>query len=396
MRIVHITNAGGFGRTQRGGAERAVDELASELSTSFGWDEHVIAPPEFFANGSLGESVARHPVGLSEFSTLKARRHSGMIAQTLREIQPDVVMTHLLRGTMIGLPAAARNTKAKRVSVLHATLSDYEKQPGRNRFKGSLNRAAYRRVAGNLADLNIAISGVNRADLVEVDRLDPKSVVMIHNWVSPEFSASKRGGRSAVRAGIEVGPEAPLALVAGRLEREKNQSLAIELLADAPDLTLAIAGEGELRGELVALARRTGVEKRVRFVGHRTDIAELMAAADVVVVPSLFEAFGRVIVEALAVGTPVIASQIPAIEEVLEGAPAGAATTIPLDDRQAWADHLSDAAAGAADPEELAAFAAHRYSLHAAATRYDCALRSLVDGTSADQATFDALPGAPR
>lgn len=396
MRIVHITNAGGFGRTQRGGAERAVDELSSELARSFGWEEHVIAPPEFFAGGNRSESVNAHPVELGEFGMFRSRRRDGEIASVLREIDPDVVMTHLLRGTLVGLPLATRFTRAKRVSVLHATLSDYERQPGHRKLKGRLNRAAYRRAASRMADLNIAISEVNRADLVSVDRLNPDLVLTIHNWVSTEFDVAKRTSRDAVRAGIDIGTDTPLALIAGRLEAEKNPAFAIELLVHVPELALVLAGDGALRGELEALALRLGVQARVRFLGHRSDVPDLMAAADIVLVPSLFEAFGRSIVEAIAVGTPVVANRLPAVEEVLDGAPEGAAKTIPLDDQASWIEVLSAVASGEvtpANPETLADFARRRYSLEAAAARYDFALRSLVDGSPATQVELDAIAG---
>lgn len=376
MKIVHVTNAGGFGRTQMGGAERAVAELSTALANDYGWEEHVIAPPEFFSASTIGEGVTTHPLELDEFSLRRARGSSGGLRSKLKEISPDVTMAHLLRGTLVGLPAAASVTTSLRISVLHASLSDYRTASIRQRLRLAANRAAFRRVAKRYADLNIAVSEDNHKDLVEIDGLAPRSVQTIHNWASPEFNLEARSRRAAVRAAMGVRPEDRLVLAVGRLEPEKNQGFLIELLAAAPSLTLAIAGAGALHDHYEQAASAAGVAERVRLLGFRRDVPQLLAAADVVAVPSLFEAFGRTVVEALAVGTPVVTNSLPAITEILDRAPAGAGRQVPLRDRDGWRAALEH------DDEhssaELAAYAREHFSLERAAATYDQALRRLT------------------
>ena len=100
----------------------------------------------------------------------------------------------------------------------------------------------------------------------------------------------------------------PLALAVGRLHPNKGFALLLEALAMTRDVRLDIAGDGPLRGDLVALAQKLGVANRVRFLGWRTDIAALLAQADVFVCPSLHEPLGNVVIEAWSSGVPVIAT----------------------------------------------------------------------------------------
>jgi hypothetical protein len=92
-----------------------------------------------------------------------------------------------------------------------------------------------------------------------------------------------------------------------RLHPKKGLDTLLRALATLPDCVGWIAGEGPLRAELEALAVRLGVADRVRFLGWRRDRAALLRAADLCVLPSRYEPFGTVILEAWAAGTPLVA-----------------------------------------------------------------------------------------
>jgi glycosyltransferase involved in cell wall biosynthesis len=127
----------------------------------------------------------------------------------------------------------------------------------------------------------------------------------------------------------------PLLLFLGRLHEKKGVDIALKALAELPECWLWIAGEGPLRGELQALAERLGVADRTRFLGWRTDRGALLRAADMLVVPSRYEPFGTIMVEAWQTGTPLIATAAagPAayIEEERNG------LLVPIDDVAAFA-----------------------------------------------------------
>ena len=99
-------------------------------------------------------------------------------------------------------------------------------------------------------------------------------------------------------------------LFVGRLEKEKNPALAIRAFAEtAPDECLIIVGAGSQRAALESLARELGIEDHVFFEGQQ-DAAPYYALADLVVVPSHYEGYGLVIIEALAAGKPVLATDV--------------------------------------------------------------------------------------
>lgn len=108
-------------------------------------------------------------------------------------------------------------------------------------------------------------------------------------------------------------------LYVGRLEQEKRVDLAVRTLARARnaghDAGLTIVGDGRESKNARALARSLGVEQFVEFVGRRDDIGPYLSQADAVLVPSVYEGYGLVIVEALAAGIPVIATDVGVARE---------------------------------------------------------------------------------
>jgi glycosyltransferase involved in cell wall biosynthesis len=99
--------------------------------------------------------------------------------------------------------------------------------------------------------------------------------------------------------------------------------MAALLLCDFPAARFVIVGDGPQRDELVALARDLGIADRVIFAGFRTDVPDLMSAFDLFVLASVFEPFGLVLVEAMALEKPVVASRVNGIPEVVADGEAG-------------------------------------------------------------------------
>jgi glycosyltransferase involved in cell wall biosynthesis len=142
-----------------------------------------------------------------------------------------------------------------------------------------------------------------------------------------------------------------------RHEYQKGQPFLLEaaaILRDRhPDLVVLVCGrDGTSTRELHALHEELGLGDRVRFLGYREDVPDIVAAADVFAFPSLFEGLGGSLIEAMALGLPIVASDIPPIREtVVDGE---CATLVP----PASADALASALSGLlVDPERRAAYA---------------------------------------
>jgi len=135
-------------------------------------------------------------------------------------------------------------------------------------------------------------------------------------------------------------------LVAARLDPQKGQDLLIEALQTVrravPNVEAWLAGHetGTSASSLRALAERLGVKEHVRFLGFRSDLPALMSAADIVVLPSRWEGFGLVLLEAMNAARPIVATRVGPVPEVVEDGVTG--VLVPPDDPGALADAVVD------------------------------------------------------
>lgn len=109
----------------------------------------------------------------------------------------------------------------------------------------------------------------------------------------------------------------PLVLTVARLDEQKGHRYLLEAAVYVPDATFVFAGDGPERPALEDRARRLGVGDRVVFLGRRDDVPDLLACADLFVLPSLFEGLPLSVLEAMAAGTPVVASAVGGVEEAI-------------------------------------------------------------------------------
>jgi glycosyltransferase involved in cell wall biosynthesis len=129
------------------------------------------------------------------------------------------------------------------------------------------------------------------------------------------------GHRSRVRQELRLAPEELMVLATGSLVPRKGHAVLIRALAaqsaDGPRWRLAIAGNGSERATLDALCRELGVEDRVHLLGHRDDIGDLLAAADIFAMPSLWEGLPLAVLEAMRAGKALVASATSGIPEAV-------------------------------------------------------------------------------
>ncbi len=122
-----------------------------------------------------------------------------------------------------------------------------------------------------------------------------------------------------VRAHWGLPENAPLLVNVGRLAQQKNQAILFEALLHLPEAHLLLVGDGELRASLQKQVAQLRLEKRVHFLGEleSQDVLALLFVCSVFVFPSFYEAMPMAVVEAMGSGLPVVASDIPAMREVL-------------------------------------------------------------------------------
>lgn len=184
------------------------------------------------------------------------------------------------------------------------------------------------------ADRVIVCSSDMHREVVSALDAQPDTVTIVPNGVDTSAWATTAEQRETARATLGVGA-APFVVLVGRLEHEKGAQDAIEALVHLRHPAhLVLVGEGARRHDLRELADRRGVAARVHLTGRLDDVAvaATVAAADVALVPSRYEPFGLVALEAMAAGTPVVASTAGGLRDVVTDGVTGR-TVAPGDPR---------------------------------------------------------------
>jgi len=148
----------------------------------------------------------------------------------------------------------------------------------------------------------------------------PAKVRLVPNGVDLKRFAP-RPPSGALRASLGVPPSAPIALSIGRHVPEKGYRYLVDAAAlverARPGVHWVLVGDGELRSELEAQARRLGLASRLHFTGWRDDVADTLALSDVFVLSSESEGFGRVLVEAMAMGRAIVATAVGGVPDIV-------------------------------------------------------------------------------
>lgn len=181
-------------------------------------------------------------------------------------------------------------------------------------------RLVNRFVLAHLADEINAVCGFSARSLSEVDGFPAHRIEIIENGIDPE-RYQLNADRSALRRRLALDPSKRYVVCVARFHPVKNHYMLLEafarVAAAAPDVDLLLAGDGPLRSELVERTRTLGLERRVRFLGVRDDIPDLLAACDIFALTSLSEAASLTLLEAMASGLPVVVTDVGGNPEIV-------------------------------------------------------------------------------
>jgi glycosyltransferase involved in cell wall biosynthesis len=286
-----------------GGAERMMLVLADALRAQ-GIRSHLVAPTAGWllpAAQTAGHDITvlpgRHGPDLRELVDL---------VRALRAVRPDVIHAHMFVMAVYG-SLAARILGIPCVVTLH-------EPPVVTR---ALRRRLAMRSALALADVGVVVSEQMRQDAIGSYGASAAGLKVIPNGVAPQS-----GTRDVVRTELGLHADEVLAVAIGTVNVRKNHVVAVRALASLPPALrchLAIAGRDDDATELlVRTAEAGGVRDRLHLLGVRHDIGNLLAAADLYLMPSHWEGLPMALIEAQMSGVPAIAAAVGGIPEVIE------------------------------------------------------------------------------
>jgi glycosyltransferase involved in cell wall biosynthesis len=306
MRVIHLSKVTGIA-----GSEGHLLRLLPGL-VQHGLDVHmlVLEDPRFPAD-SFCEALQSQKV---QAERIPIRSHldpllPGRLTRRLAALQPDLVHTHLLHADLYGLPAA------RRAGVPHAISSRHNNDAFRhNPLIKWINRRAMRH-----ASRVITISHALARFVKEVEGIADYKVMTVHYGLeAPEQAASLR---ETARADLGYTEDIPLVGVFGRLVHQKGIDTLLRAFAtvrhNQPQAVLLVVGDGPLRTGLEQQARDLNLSDAVTFTGWIDQARRLMPACDVIVVPSRWEGFGLVTLEAMGCALPLVASRTSALPEII-------------------------------------------------------------------------------
>lgn len=302
MKILQVCSA-----NEMGGGEVHVAGLVRALAER-GHAVYLAVRPDSPLRGPLAGVIASwHEMPLRNSLDVQS---AGSIAQIVEEHGIDIVHAHVGRDYLVAALACRQTTRARLVLTRHHYLP-------------IKRNALYRWMLRDVAAV-IAVSDKVRESVLERLPLPPERVRTIPNWIDPErFKPIERDAARAMfrlRANIVVACIGQLTQAKGQEEFVRAAASIARMRSDVEFLIVGEEREDEksFTAHLARLATDLGMEGRLRFTGHVRHIPQLLAAVDVVVVPSWDEGFSLVTIEAMAARRAVLASNAGGIADIIK------------------------------------------------------------------------------
>lgn len=316
VRVVHVINSLGAG-----GAELSLAEMLPPMRES-GVESTVVCLSPATTGVTRRVWAGGFPVRLVGPGRVKALAG---IRRIVGDLQPDIVHTTIYDADILGRLAAAGRPPRVLTSLVSTTydgvrLADSSVSP----FKLAAAKFVDRVTAGYLTDHFHAISPAVKASAVHHLHIPQESVTVVERGRDlGRLGTPSPERRKRVRNVLDVAQEAPVVVSIGRQEYSKGHHTLLRALARLaparPDLVLLHAGRrGKASKDLELALADLGLSGVARFLGHREDVGDLLAAADVFAFPSVYEGLGGSLLEAMAMRVPAVVSDIPPLAEVTQ------------------------------------------------------------------------------
>ena len=266
------------------------------------------------------------PSLIRKISPLKDYAAYKCLVCELRKEKFDVVHTHTSKAGFIGRLAAAKVNVPIIIHSPHGTIyttdSNIEGVPKFSLGKRLLQLAE--RFAGKKTTFLSTLSKNEKQICLELGLSTEQNSIVIPNGIDCAKFALTDIDRTVAKKELGIEPKEIMLLSVGRLSSEKGHSLLIEAFGKVnknndciKNLKLFLLGEGPEKTKLQQTVESLNLSSQVFLPGHCCDIRKYLAAADIFIAPSLYEGFGIAIIEAMAAGLPVIASDTGGIPEII-------------------------------------------------------------------------------
>lgn len=318
VRILHVIT-----RLVVGGAQENTLLTVAHLDPAH-YCADLACGPGGSSEGSLGDRARQLGIAFVEITNLVREPHpiKDLLAflqlyLLIRRNRYDIVHTHTTKAGLLGRMAA----RAAHVPIIVHT-------PHGHAFHGYLGPTGSRllvameRALSRITARIICLTQSEQQDHLRLGVGRADQLAVIHSGVDIQRITAARVDASGKRRELGLPLTCPLVGCVARLVPVKGHETLIRavpaVLEKVPDATVVLVGDGPQREALRQEVHRLRLERHVRFLGLRGDVPELLALFDVVVVPSLNEGMGKVAVEAMAAGRPVVGSCVVGIQDVVE------------------------------------------------------------------------------
>jgi glycosyltransferase involved in cell wall biosynthesis len=353
-----------------GGGERSVLTLAEGFANK-GWDVGIVCAT---ATGSLRDHVPTN-VELVDLGSGRVLLALPKLVQLLRARPDSIVFSSMSHMSVVALLAARVLTRHRAPVIVQEVARLVDGRDHQSRVKWQVLLRVMRWLYSR-ADCIVAVSESIRLELeAEIPAISP----LVHVIPSPVnlALAAERGTEPVAHAWLAAPRERPVIFGAGRLSPEKGFDLLIAALRKLHDSggrqRLILAGGGMEANALKAQAARLGLAEDIDFLGHVDNPWSLMASADLVVAPSRTEGFCLVLVEAMSLGSQVVAARFGSSAlDILENGRLG--ELAEAGDPASLAQAVSRALAAPRPPETLRAAAGRFEAAHIISEYADLAL----------------------
>ena len=233
-----------------------------------------------------------------------------------------------IAGKILGIPS---------VKVFRSTSSQFMISRGVSHI-GTVHKMK-QRILSRMSSKLIAVSNAVARDLEVVYGIDPRHITVLKNATSPEAYRPRRS-RAEVLAELGIFKDAPVLLMVAAYRPEKGHKVLLQSFAQLTSQNphLLLVGDGFLMKQCKLISNELGIADRIHFLGKRRDVRDLLGAANVAVLPALADPFPHFVLESMAAGLPVIASDVDGIPEMVVDGKTG--ILVPPGDMVALSDAI--------------------------------------------------------